>query len=144
MLVPRYIGTTAVNHVCRLQASPKLQEETNLRVFVLLLTTHYYDAVAAAFVPVPDMPTTLPAQLRDAKQALRAVDAGQLCIQHNLLLGCKPPASLSTQLNRRLLLPATMDVLRSITAGCTPHPRSDHIMWTYLQYTISKCSHVQL
>ena len=62
-----------------MQVVPELQGDTNLKVFVLLLTTHYYDDRAAAFVPVPDMPATLPAQMQAAKQALRAVDAGQPC-----------------------------------------------------------------
>ena len=56
------------------------QETSTIRVFVLLLTTYYYDVATAAFVPLAAIPPELSMQVQQAKAALQAVAAGEPCI----------------------------------------------------------------
>lgn len=52
---------------------PKQVVERRMQV---LLVVYMYDADAATFLPLPDMPTDLNRQLSDALQALKLIHAG--------------------------------------------------------------------
>lgn len=60
----------------------QLQEQnapttTKHKVFKLLLETYVYSAALGTFVPLPQMPVQLPAQLCSAATALQGVDQGE-------------------------------------------------------------------
>lgn len=65
-----------------LSVACQLQEQnpptnTKRKLFKLLLETYVYSAALDTFVPLPQMPMQLPAQLCSAAKALQGVDQGK-------------------------------------------------------------------
>ena len=61
---------------------------TGVKSFKLLLVTYVYDAMLGTFLPLPEMPLQLPAQLCSAARALQAIESGKPMLLKSYLSCC--------------------------------------------------------